>query len=292
MAGMKWYQMEIDRWRNSTRVAEMTLAERGAYRELLDAQFMHPEGYLPNAPGIFWQFARCTPQEWEAIKDKVLAMFDVVEDGKCLSNATMREQWERARSICDARAESGSRGGQARAKQLLKQNDGKIQADIDTDKEKNINPSSDADASCSPGTTSSAELESAIITRVFGYYLNATDRNPATYRLTPSRRRLAATRLRDCLKLTKGDYEKSESLLRLAVDGMAASDWHMGRNPKTNGKTYFEWDKHLFKSYEAMEGWWNTPQRPKLLPVQPESSTVADDLRQRRAAATADRGIM
>jgi hypothetical protein len=31
----------------------------------------------------------------------------------------------------------------------------------------------------------------------------------------------------------------------------------MGRDPKTAGKKYCEWEDHLFKSYEQMEKWWN-----------------------------------
>jgi hypothetical protein len=45
--------------------------------------------------------------------------------------------------------------------------------------------------------------------------------------------------------------------MKIAVDALADSDWHMGRDLKTNGKKYCEWEDHLFKSYEQMEKWWN-----------------------------------
>ena len=45
--------------------------------------------------------------------------------------------------------------------------------------------------------------------------------------------------------------------MKLAVDGLAASDFHMGRDPQRKGKRFCEWEKHLFNSYEQMEGWWN-----------------------------------
>jgi hypothetical protein len=56
---------------------------------------------------------------------------------------------------------------------------------------------------------------------------------------------------------TGGDLEKAVKLMNVAIDQLAASDWHMGRNPKTDGKKYYEWERHLFKSYEQMEEWWN-----------------------------------
>ena len=40
-----------------------------------------------------------------------------------------------------------------------------------------------------------------------------------------------------------------------AVDEIALSDFHMGRNPKTEGKSYCEWEEHLFRSTEQFERW-------------------------------------
>ena len=71
------------------------------------------------------------------------------------------------------------------------------------------------------------------------------------------------TRLKECLKKTSGDLEKAAELMRLAIDGLAASAFHMGRDSKTNGQRYCEWEKHLFKTYEQMERWWNSNGVPK-----------------------------
>jgi hypothetical protein len=92
---------------------------------------------------------------------------------------------------------------------------------------------------------------------VWGYYLEKVGRNPKTYSLTPLRRRKGLARLEECLKKTRGDVNRAIALMKLCVDALVASDWHMGRDPKTNGSRYCEWEDHLFGSYEQMEKWWN-----------------------------------
>lgn len=99
--------------------------------------------------------------------------------------------------------------------------------------------------------------ENEIIEAVFEHYCISTEKNRLTYRLSPQRKKIGITRLRDCLKLTKGDYDKAAGLLREAIDKLSESDWHMGRDTGTKGKRYCDWEKNLFKSYEAMERWFN-----------------------------------
>jgi hypothetical protein len=92
---------------------------------------------------------------------------------------------------------------------------------------------------------------------VWDYYISKIGRDPRTYSFTPARQRIGLKRLKECLVKTSGDIVNAENLMRIAIDQLAASDWHMGRDPKTNGRKYCEWDRHLFKTYEVMEGWWN-----------------------------------
>jgi hypothetical protein len=80
-----------------------------------------------------------------------------------------------------------------------------------------------------------------------------------TYEFTPARRKKGVSRLKECLRKTGSDLDRAGGLMKLAVDGLASSDFHMGRESKTNGRKYCEWEKHLFKSYEQMESWWNVP---------------------------------
>jgi hypothetical protein len=104
--------------------------------------------------------------------------------------------------------------------------------------------------------TRTADLDAALQT-VWVYYLEKVGRNPKTYSLTTTRKRKGLTRLQECLKKTAGDMEAAANLRKVCVDALAKSDWHMGRDSKTGGKRFVEWDEHLFKSYECMERWWN-----------------------------------
>jgi hypothetical protein len=92
---------------------------------------------------------------------------------------------------------------------------------------------------------------------VWDYYISKVGRDPRTYSFSPTRQRIGMKRLKECLDKAGGDLGNAENLMRVAIDHLAASDWHMGRDPKTNDKKYCEWERHLFKSYEQMEGWWN-----------------------------------
>jgi len=119
-----------------------------------------------------------------------------------------------------------------------------------------VTPSNQSKAELKHISSNPAGLDDAV-SEIFGYYLEKTGRNPKTYELTTARRKKAISRLKECLEKTGGDIEKAKALMKLAVDGLVASDWHMGRDPKTNGKRYCEWEEHLFGSFEKMERWWN-----------------------------------
>jgi hypothetical protein len=108
------------------------------------------------------------------------------------------------------------------------------------------------------GDTSPLQKEkNEAVSRGFAYYLDKTGRDPVLYAFTPDRKKKGITRLDECLKKTNGDLESAVELMKAAIDALAASDWHMGRDPKTQGKCYREWDSHLFGSYKTMERWWN-----------------------------------
>jgi len=105
-------------------------------------------------------------------------------------------------------------------------------------------------------TARAVSLDQAI-EGVWAYYIDKIGRNPKTYSPTATRKRKGLARLRECLKKTAGDIDAAVGLMTLCVDMLAASDWHMGRDPRTAGKRYCEWEQHLFRSYEQMEKWWN-----------------------------------
>jgi len=122
------------------------------------------------------------------------------------------------------------------------------QADTNAEALKTI--SSNADASDEPDLSKPLQ-------NVWNYYLAKIGRNPKTNSFSTLRKRKGIARLRECLKKTAGDVEAAVGLMKVCVDALAESDFHMGRDPKTNGKRYCEWEDHLFSSYERMEKWWN-----------------------------------
>jgi uncharacterized protein YdaU (DUF1376 family) len=117
-----------------------------------------------------------------------------------------------------------------------------------------------------PVTTSNSKKPSAArdqaradaCKRVFDHYIVKCERSPSLA-YTETRRKLLLKRLDEVLRKTnpRGDLAKAEALMKLSVDGVAGSDWHMGTNPETGGKTYCELEKHVFKTFEQMEKWYN-----------------------------------
>ena len=97
----------------------------------------------------------------------------------------------------------------------------------------------------------------AAVREVFDYYCQPgqTNRNPKIYTLTPLRLRKGLARLQDALRIAHGDLAGAVELMKAVVDEVALSDWHMGRNPRTEGKSYCEWEDHLFRSTEQFEKW-------------------------------------
>lgn len=77
----------IDRWRKSTAYTDMSLEEQGAYRNLLDEATLRG-GALPKSERILAK-ACGDATKWKAVRQAVLARFEVREDG--LHNRTLDE---------------------------------------------------------------------------------------------------------------------------------------------------------------------------------------------------------
>jgi hypothetical protein len=101
----------------------------------------------------------------------------------------------------------------------------------------------------------------AAVSEVFAYYLEKTERNPRTYTLTEKRMKKGLTCFEECFRRS-GDTSNAVSLMKIAIDGIASSDFHMGRDPKTRGKRYCEWEDHCFADVETMEKWWASVDQP------------------------------
>jgi hypothetical protein len=100
-------------------------------------------------------------------------------------------------------------------------------------KQKEISISSNATAS------DQSDLLNSLRT-VWDYYISKIGRDPKAYSLTQTRQRIGLKRLKECLVKTGDNLENAVKLMQVAIDQLAASDWHMGRDPKTNGKKYCE----------------------------------------------------
>ena len=80
-----------------------------------------------------------------------------------------------------------------------------------------------------------------------------TERTPQLYELTNKRMATGLDRLKDCQRKCGGDIGKAEELMRIAIDNLVASEFHMGKNDR--GRRYIDWIDHLFKNTEKLE-WW------------------------------------
>lgn len=104
--GLWWW---ADRWRKSSAFVEMTLAEQGAYRNLLDYQRLNGD-LLPNDERVLAK-ACGDPLEWPAVRDKVLRWFEPTPDGRFLFNRTAAE----VNAETDRLSAAAAVGGKARA---------------------------------------------------------------------------------------------------------------------------------------------------------------------------------
>lgn len=89
-----------------------------------------------------------------------------------------------------------------------------------------------------------------VIERLWNYYLKTMDRSLAT--LTPKRRKMGELRFKEALKLKSGDRKRAEVVMEIAIEQLASSPWHQGKNP--SGKKYLSWE-HAFRSPEQFEMW-------------------------------------
>lgn len=101
----------IDRWRKSTAYTDMTLAEQGAYRNLLDEATLRG-GPLPTDERVLAK-ACGDPTKWKRVRHKVMSHFYQAPDG--WRNETLDSVLARSEELRVARAASGRQGGLAKA---------------------------------------------------------------------------------------------------------------------------------------------------------------------------------
>jgi hypothetical protein len=90
---------------------------------------------------------------------------------------------------------------------------------------------------------------------IFPYYIAIVrPEDKGLYTLTPRRLEQGMLRLLECKRKCEGNWEGAEGLMKVAIDTIAKSDFHMGKHPKTEGRKYNDWE-HLFRSAEILEKW-------------------------------------
>lgn len=116
--------------------------------------------------------------------------------------------------------------------------------------------------------------------------------------LTPKRKKKILLRLHDTIfdpqtgnkrRVTTGD-------LMLAIANCTKSDWHMGRDPKTNGHRYNALEDHILASTEQLEKWLRyegpgsvAPATPRPLP---ETLSKVEGWRGKQAGAEEVKGLL
>ena len=96
----------------------------------------------------------------------------------------------------------------------------------------------------------SGEFENAI-QEVFNYYLLHADRSSNQYLLTDLRKKKALSRLKELMKNKNQGIHGAVDDMKLAIDGLVASPFHMGKNDRNT--KYIDFIDNLFKSWEEME---------------------------------------
>lgn len=107
MRAATWW---IDRWRQSSAYMDMTLAEQGAYRNLLDELWLR-EGPIPNDERILGK-ACGDRSEWPTVREAVLGKFTLTNDG--WTHATQEQILGQAQTYRESQAAKGRKGAEAR----------------------------------------------------------------------------------------------------------------------------------------------------------------------------------
>lgn len=100
----------IDRWRKSTAFTDFSLAEQGAYRNLLDELWLR-DGVLPQDERILAKICGDATQ-WKRVREAVLSRFYLTDKG--YRNATHDEVAAGVNSFRETQARKGKAGADAR----------------------------------------------------------------------------------------------------------------------------------------------------------------------------------
>lgn len=99
-------------------------------------------------------------------------------------------------------------------------------------------------------------MEPIIREHVWPHYQKRVPMNPALRSWTANRQRMAILCFREALGLANSKWNVSQAiqLMLRAIDNLAASDFHMGQNPKTSGQKFNDWE-YVFGTVEKFKKW-------------------------------------
>ena len=129
-AVLTWYPWYVDKWRSNRKVARMTPAERGIYRELLDECWL--EGSIPSDPDELCEIAHCTRAELDVAWPAIWKCFSERADGRFVNAKIAAVLLAQAEALARQK-DGGRRGGkstQAKLKAALSQPQAKREIEI------------------------------------------------------------------------------------------------------------------------------------------------------------------
>lgn len=276
MGKMPAFQFYPGDWRKDVGVQSLDYFDRGVWHEMLC--LMHESerrGVLVlNGHAMTGEMlARLLGLDKQILTTTLTTLLTSgVASREAETGALMCRRMVRDEKLREIRAEAGKKGGNPI---LLNQ---KPTTTVNHDGKQNPTPSSSVSSLTTSSTTelpegaknapsSSSGKPSdptvqipddgspTVIKEIFAYYLERVGRNPAVYTLSPLRIKKGLARLKEALRMAHGNLDGAIELMKAVVDEIALSDFHMGRNPKTEGKSYCDWENHLFRSTEQFESW-------------------------------------
>jgi hypothetical protein len=100
------------------------------------------------------------------------------------------------------------------------------------------------------GEISLSTMEEQLLMKVWNYHLETNEKTPVFYTFTAKRKSMGVERLRESLAMVRGDPDKACQLMKCALDGLASSEWHLGKNQYNRRFTNWE---HAFGDREKYE---------------------------------------
>lgn len=244
----EWFKMDPAKFLADAQVDAMSTLELGACIRLLCRQWM--DGYLPDDLHVLGRLSRLDATAMAEAWVTLSKFFPIIEPDK-RANRFMWIERERVVTDQERRSDEGLRAARKRWDEKKALNatpngspNGSPMPDPMQEKsreEKSREESISSEPSIpdrSPGSSETSQDEKAA-RWVFDLYVKILERNSKTYLYTDKRRHLILARLKEASAM-RGGREAAANFLAKCIVVMTESDWHMGRDPKTEGKTYNE----------------------------------------------------